>query len=257
MWIGIAGVTVGVVGALFGRAQLEAWAAQQDCSTTKPAMAASDDWSCPLRFEGGKPVVTDKAELDRLRLALRDGVFRPWVELGRAPTPEEVGERLHLEPKGVAELLGKLETCGETAQAGIRKVPESDLIAVAWPFANVPTGITVTVEGGKPVQARCSVDALGISKMMGRKAVVEAETRDGKAKLRVEVDGDKLVSADPPEAVVFRGGSCDEMLFFSSQAGLDAWKKRQRVTGGKAFTMREGVTHGAELFGQVTAGLPE
>jgi hypothetical protein len=253
-WIGILGVAVGGAGAFFGRTQYDAWVKSRECCSTKHAPTAS---ACPAHFEGDKLVITDQAEADRLRRALRDGVFRPWVELGRAPTPEEIGGRLQLNAKGVSDLMDKLEACGEVAERGIRRVPESNLIAVAWPFANVPTGITVQVDGGKPVQARCAIDSLGVSKMMGRKATVDAETRDVKAKLHVVVDGDKLVSAEPADAIVFRGSSCDEMLFFSSRPGLDAWKKQQGIEGGKVLMLPEAVARGANGFGKLTEGLPD
>lgn len=252
-WIWVVGVTVGAVGAFFGRPHYDAWAKSREaCCPTKPPAVSQ---GCPAHFEKGKLVVTDQAEVDRLRRAMRDGVFTLWVELGRAPTPDEIGDRLHLDQPGVDVLLGKLEACGEAAEFGIRRVPESDLLAVAWPLANVPTGITVTVEGGKPVQARCAIDSLGVSKMLGKKTTVDAETRDGKTKLHVVVDGDKLVSADPPDAVVFKGASCDAMLFFSSQAGLDGWKKSHGIEGGEVFSMTDAVTHGAGIFGRFTAGI--
>jgi len=252
-WIGIAAVSAGVLGGFFGRPSWDAWAKSREaCCSTKHAPAAQ---SCPARFEDGKLVVTNQTELDHLRRAMRDGIFAQWVELGRAPTPEEIRDRLHLDQPGVDALLGKLEACGETANIGIRRVPESDLIAVAWPLANVPTGITVTVEGGKPVQARCAIDSLGVSKMMGKKATVDAETRDGKRKVHAVVDGDRLVSADPPGAVVFKGASCDEMLFFSSEAGLNVWKTLHDIAGGKVFSMADAVTHGAGIFGKLTDGL--
>lgn len=252
-WIGIVGVSAGLAAGLLGRPQLDAWAKGRDCCSVKPAAASAT--TCPVHFEDGKIVVSDEARLDRLRRAMRDGVFLPWVELGRAPTPEEFRQRLQLDQPAADALLGELEICGETANLGIRRVPESALIAVAWPLANVPTGVTVTVDGGKPVQARCAIDSLGVSKMLGRKATVDAVTRDGDAKLHVVVDGDKLVSSDPPDAVVFKGSSCDEMIFFSSQAGLDAWKKQRGVEGGKVFTMVEAVVHGADIFGKITDGL--
>jgi hypothetical protein len=220
------------------------------------AAAALTGQACPAHFEGEKLVISDQVEADRLRRAMRDGIFRPWVELGRAPTSDEIGDRLHLDVKGVDDLMDKLEACGEVAERGIRRVPESKLIAVAWPFSNVPTGITVQLDGGRPVNARCAIDSLGVSKMMGRRATVDAETRDGKAKLHIVVDGDQMVSAEPPDAV-FRGSSCDEMLFFSSQAGLDAWKKQQGIQRGKVFTLAEAVKRGATGFAKLTEGLPD
>jgi alkylmercury lyase-like protein len=203
----------------------------------------------------GKMSAPDQAEVDRLRRSMRDGVFEPWVELGRARTPDEVGERLHLDARATTTLMDELAACGESVEVGIRRVPESDLIAVAWPFANVPTGITVTVDGRKPVQARCAVDSLGVSKMMGRKATIDAEMRDSKGLLHVVVDGEKLVSAEPANAVVFKGSGCDEMLFFSSEGGLDSWKKQHGIEGGKVFALADAVVHGAEIFGKFTAGL--
>jgi hypothetical protein len=252
--MGLIGIAVGGLAAFFGRPQYDAWAKSRECCSTKHAPTTQ---TCPAHFEGDKLVTTDQVEADRLRRALRDGVFRPWVALGRAPTPDEIGDQLHLDPKGVDELMDKLEACGEVAERGIRRVPESNLIAVAWPFANVPTGITVTLDGGKPVQARCAIDSLGVSKMMGRGATVDAETRDGKAKVHIVVDGDKLVAAEPADAVVFKGSSCDEMLFFSSQTGLDVWKKQHGIESGKVFTLAEAVTHGAGGFGRLTEGLPD
>jgi hypothetical protein len=253
-WIGIIGVAMGGAGAFVARPHYDAWAKRRACSTTRDAPAGQ---ACPARFEGDKIVITDQTEADHLRRALRDGIFRPWIELGRAPNPDEIGERLRLDVKGVDALMDKLEVCGEVAGRGIRRVPESKLIAVAWPFSNVPTGITVQVDGGKPVNARCAIDSLGVSKMMGRRATIDAETRDGKARLHAVIDGDKLVSAEPSDAIVFRGSSCDVMLFFSSQIGLDEWKKQQAIEGGKVFTLSEAVTRGATGFGKLTEGLPD
>jgi hypothetical protein len=209
---------------------------------------------CPARYEKDKLVITDRKEAEHLRTSLVDGVFGPWFELGRAPTPAEVGERLKLDEKQTELLLDKLASCGAIGPFGIHRVPESELIAVAWPLANVPTGIDVTVEGKKPVHARCAIDALGISKMLGKKATVDATTND-RLPLHVEVDGDKLVSGSPSEAVVFKGGSCDQMMFFSNMAALERWR-HGGAPPGRTLTLAEAVTRGAETFGRMTRPLP-
>ncbi len=242
--IGLFGMVLGAGGAIAVKDRLAN--AAEDCKNCKTRPPASEAL-CPVRFERGEVTVTNVAEAERVRTSMMQGVFEPWFDLGRAPTPEEIGARLGLDPAATDQLMDTAAACGASGGLGVHRVPDSDLIAVAWPLSNVPTGIEVTLEGKKPVHARCAVDALGVSKMMGRRASVDATTRDGVA-LHVEVDGEELVRATPAGAVVFKGGSCDEMLFFSSQAALDDWKRAHRADG-PSFSVGDAVRHGAELFG--------
>lgn len=245
MWIGVLGVALGVAGTVATR---DRWAhAAESCKTGCKTRQPASGVACPARFENGKVAVTNVAEAEKVRTSLMQGVFEPWFELGRAPRPEEIGARLKLDAAATGALMDTLATCGSTMGFGVHRVPESELIAVAWPLSNVPTGIQVILEGKKPVHARCAVDALGVSKMMGRRASVDATTRDGVA-LHVEIDGDQITNATPADAVVFKGGSCDQMLFFSSQAALDEWKTQNHVEG-RSFGLKDAVRHGAELFG--------
>jgi alkylmercury lyase-like protein len=246
LWAGVLGMAIGAAVAVGTRGH---WAKALDecktgCKTRAPAPIA-----CPARYDDGKLTITDAAGAERLRASLMSGVFVPWFELGRAPTPEEIGQRLSLDAKRTNALLDQLSECGESIGFGVKRVPESELLAVAWPLANVPTGIDVTLEGEKTVHARCAIDALGISKMMGKKATVEATTKDGAA-LKVEVDGEQLVSSSLPEAVVYKGPSCDEMVFFSSQAALDKWKAANANANGRGFKLDDAVRWGAEHFGR-------
>lgn len=246
LWVGLLGMSVGAAGAIGSRSHWEAWAGGQSAHCcSRPASTAA---ACPAHYENGKVVLSDAAEAERLRRALMNGVFGPWFELGRAPTPEEIGVRLKLDPTATDHLMDALDTCGEQVGFGIQRVPDSRLIAVAWPLANVPTGITVTLDRAKSVHARCAIDSLGVSKMMGRKAAIDATTRDG-VPLHVEVDGETLVSAAPAGAVVFKGASCDEMLFFSTPQALDAWR-REKNESGTTFSLEDAVKHGAAIFGR-------
>ena len=108
----------------------------------------------PVHYGDKGLEIDDRNQAERLRRALLDGVFGPWAEMGRAPTPAEFAARLKVPRAEGDQLLDQLQACGESVGGGILRVPESELIAVAWPFANVPTGITVTVGGGKPALAR-------------------------------------------------------------------------------------------------------
>ena len=72
--------------------------------------------------------------------------------------------------------------------------------------------------------------------------------------LRVVVDRDKVVDANPAGIVVVKGQGCDNMSFFSSTGAAQAWQKAHGGEG-ELFTMAEAVQRGAKIFGRGTAGL--
>jgi hypothetical protein len=251
--IGVAGVRLARPAASCATAGAADGAPKRGCchgagDADAPAVA------CPVHWGKDDIVVDDAAAAERLRRALVDGVFELWVANGRAPTPAEVAQRLKLPQADADRLLDQLQACGERVGSGILRVPESELIAVAWPFANVPTGITVTAKGGKPAFARCAFDALGVSRMLGRQAVVEAAARDDGARLRVVVDGDSVTSAEPDGIVVVKGKGCDNMSFFSSRQAAERWQKDHDGEG-KLLPLAEAVQRAAKSFGRYATGL--
>ena len=210
---------------------------------------------CPVHYDAsGQLQVDDQEETARLRRALKGGVFGPWTQLGRAPTPEEFARTLHLSQPDADGLLDRLQACGESVGGGILRAPESKLIAVAWPLSNVPTGITVTTLGGKPAFARCAIDALGVSEMLQKRTVIDASARDNGAPIRIVVDVDKIVSAEPAGVVVVKGRGCDDMVFFSSRAAAEAWRA-QNDRDATLYSLAEALQRGARIFSRETAGL--
>jgi hypothetical protein len=210
---------------------------------------------CPLRPGQDWPEAEDQKEATRYRHAILDGIFKQWIELGRAPTPAEFAQRMKLTQPEADELLDQMQACGESVENGILRAPTSELIAIAWPLANIPTGIIVTVDGGKPVFGRCAIDALGVSEMMGRKTtVVEAVARDNGTPLRVVVSGQQIVSAEPAGIVIVKGRGCDKMSFFSSKEAGEKWQQEHDGEG-TLFTLANAVKHGADIFGSYSEGL--
>src|SRR5438128_63398 len=210
---------------------------------------------CPLRPGQDWPEAEDQKEATRYRHAILDGIFKQWIELGRAPTPAEFAQRMKLTQADADRLLDEMQACGESNESGILRAPTSELIAIAWPLANIPTGIIVTVEGAKPVFGRCAIDALGVSEMLGKKTtVVEATARDNGAPLRVVVSGQRVVSAEPAGIVIVKGRGCDTMSFFSSKEAGEKWQ-REHDGEGTLFTLANAVKNGAEIFGSYSEGL--
>jgi hypothetical protein len=210
---------------------------------------------CPLRPGQDWPEVEDQKEAARYRHAILDGIFKQWIELGRAPTPAEFARRMELTQPEADRLLDQMQACGESVENGILRAPTSELIAIAWPLANIPTGIIVTVDGGKPVFGRCAIDALGVSEMMGKKTtVVEAVARDNGTPLRVVVSGQQIISAEPVGIVIVKGRGCDTMSFFSSKEAGEKWQKEHDGEG-TLFTLANAVKNGADIFGSYSEGL--
>lgn len=245
-WVAVAAIGGVALGAAGMRVLRPAPAA---APAVKPAA------TCPIRYDAnGEAKVDDPTETERLRQAMRDGIFAAWVALGRAPTPAEFAARMKLAQPDADRLLDRLQACGEAVGGGILRAPQSELIAVAWPFANLPTGITVTTSGGKPAFARCAIDALGVSSMMQTRTVVEAAARDNGAPIRIVVDADKVVSAEPPGVVVVKGHGCDDMSFFSSRAAAESWRA-QHDHDATLFPLPDAVRRGARIFNREGAGL--
>ena len=254
--VGVAGIALGATGVTVVRPS--SCASDGSGAVTKRGCChgsgESQAVTCPVHWGDDGVVVDNREEAERLRRAILEGIFAPWTENGRAPTPAEFAERMKLAQPDADRMLDQMQACGELVGSGILRVPESELIAVAWPLANVPTGITVTTEGGKPAFARCAIDALGVSQMLRKQTVVEAQARDNGARLRVVVNGDKVAAAEPTAIGVVKGKGCDNMSFFSSREAGEAWRKAHGGEG-ELLWLAEAVQRGAKSFGRYATSL--
>jgi hypothetical protein len=115
-------------------------------------------------------------QVDKADLELRNATYRLFVELGRAPTPAEVGppaavlagwRRLHDEHALVLN-------AGETA------------LRMAHPFSAVPTAYRVRA-AGRWWFANCAWDAFGVCAALHSDGTIETSCADCGEPLRVEV----------------------------------------------------------------------
>ena len=109
----------------------------------------------------------DQAEID-----LRNATYSMFVELGRAPTTADVGNRLRLDRTEVV--------------AGWRRLHDShalvlnqhtDEIRMANPFSAVPTAYRVSA-GGRSWYANCAWDAVGIGAALHVDGMIETSCPD-------------------------------------------------------------------------------
>ncbi len=182
---------------------------------------------------------------------MREGVYRLWPELGRAPRPREIATALRMDEREVNRILDAID--GHWSPCGsIERADKSDRIVFAWPLSNVPTEYLVTIQGSKPVYGRCAIDALGMSAMYGRPVEIAATSVASDVAIRITVNGDRVERAEPADAVVWVAGEdcgCDEMALFANRAELEAWRRALDKPEGNTLTLAEATKYGVEVFG--------
>jgi hypothetical protein len=116
-------------------------------------------------------------------LELRDLTYSLFVELGRAPTADEVAESAGLSRAKVAEGWGRLHE----AHALVLK-PQATEILMANPFSAVPTAYRVQA-AGRWWYGNCAWDAFGICAALHVDGRIETSCPDCGEPIAVEVRG--------------------------------------------------------------------
>lgn len=140
--------------------------------------------------------------MDTRDLALRNLTYGLYVELGRAPTAEEVGERHGSATDDVLDGWRRLHDLH-----AIVLDPESETLRMANPFSGVPTPHVVDADGRR-WYANCAWDAFGIC---------AALHTDGRIETRC------LDCGDPIEITVGDGRPDDESLVFHCLVPAARW----------------------------------
>lgn len=121
---------------------------------------------------------------------LRNTTYRRFVELGRAPTPDEIAEAMRMTADAVAEGWRRLHD----AHAVV--LDPSGSIAMLNPFSAVPTPFRVEA-GGRSWFANCGWDAFGIGAALAVESVIHTTCADCSEPMTIEVRGGLPVDASP------------------------------------------------------------
>ena len=118
--------------------------------------------------------------MDAGDLELRRRTYARFVELGRAPAPEELGER--------EEVLARWRRLHDAHALVLN--PATDELRMANPFSAVPTAYRVRA-AGRWWYANCAWDAFGICAALHVDGRVETSCPDCGEPIAVEVRGEK------------------------------------------------------------------
>jgi hypothetical protein len=180
------------------------------------------------------------------REVVQKGIYGLWPKLGRAPTSEEIQRELAL-PSAALVLAAFREL--EELDYGDMFYPGTQKIRWLWPFSSENHGVDVVLGDGKPVHARCAIDALGMSAMFGVPAKISVTTPVDKKVLQILVSGDRFTNADQSILVSHRPNDCDSMLFFSSRDEFDRYLKVSGKDQMRAYPLQQALERGILSFG--------
>ena len=127
--------------------------------------------------------------MDQSDIDLRNATYRRFVEMGRAPTPSEVGERTGLPPDAIAAGWRRLH------DAHALVLDADGAIAMANPFAGRPTPFRVEADG-RSWYANCGWDAFGIGAALGVDSVIRTSCADCAEALTIHVRGGQPQEGD-------------------------------------------------------------
>jgi hypothetical protein len=140
--------------------------------------------------------------VDERDIALRNETYRLFVELGRAPTVDEVAEATGAAREEVGETWRRLHE-GHALVLN----PATLELRMANPFSAVPTAYRVEA-GGRWWYANCAWDAFGILAALHVEGVIETSCPD---------------CGDPISVAVEDGRPDDESLLFHCLVPAAAW----------------------------------
>ena len=124
--------------------------------------------------------------MDERDLALRNEVYRRFVELGRAPTSAELGSP-------AAEIEAGLRRLHDAHVLVLQ--PDGSTIRMANPFSAVPTPYVVEA-GGRSWYANCGWDAFGIPAALGVDGHVSSTCPDCGDAIEIDIAGRRSVPDD-------------------------------------------------------------
>jgi hypothetical protein len=194
------------------------------------------------------------APAERGLRAVHQAVLRSFVHTGAAPGISSLAG--HAAPFDGSQVLAEL------ADGDFVCLDQAGQITAAYPFSALPTRHRVRISGEATVFAMCAIDALGISAMAGRPAVIESADPSSGQPVTVNIDRASSIW-DPATAVVYAGRTdslytgpsasvcCGYINFFATRAAASAWQaSHPEITGGildQARALRTGIG----IFGQL------
>ncbi len=187
---------------------------------------------------------------------VRKLVYDTFVERGRAPHLEEIIQEFRLDRQEAIDTLEALE-----GGRLLHRLPGTQRILMAWPFANMATPFLVRTESRRSYYANCAWDAIGLHVLLRQPVRIQAYCRHCGEPLELSLQDEKVVERRPegvlvhfskPAAQWFEDiiDTCgNTMNFFSSREHLEAWREGDQGKRGSTLSLEQVVAMSRFLYG--------
>jgi hypothetical protein len=194
--------------------------------------------------------------------SLHRRILRHFADHATAPLPQLLGGWTHDLDVDLDAALGQL-----VAADLVETDPSAPArLLGAYPFSAIARGHTVQIDGGTTVQAYCAVDALGISRMLGRDVIITSRDPHTSESIRVVVTELRTIWHPDDTVMVLGTGRSDEPFahccrcpyinFHASAANAKSYLQALDLTG-PILTQAQALDLAAFLFGDLLGPVAE
>jgi hypothetical protein len=194
--------------------------------------------------------------------SLHRRILRHFTDHATAPLRQLLGEWAHDLGVDLDAALGQL-----VAADLIETDPSAPArLLGAYPFTAIARGHTVQIDGGPTVQAYCAVDALGISRMLGRDVIITSRDPHTGESIRVVVTELQTIW-HPDDTVMVLGTDrrgeplahccrCPHINFHTSGANANSYLQALDLSG-SILSQAQALDLAAFLFGDLLGPVAE
>jgi alkylmercury lyase len=185
-------------------------------------MSPVDTTTALIRLNTHLPLAERQAALTDHHRELHRSILRWFADHGTAPLAADLG----IDRAGFDRAIGRL------ARRDLVVVVDGRITG-AYPFTTEATVHRVSL-GGVEVRAMCSLDAVAMAPLFGRPALIESTCAIGGDSVRIEMVGQTVVSAAPPDVHIGIGfqethgcaasSLCRDMVFLADRREAQRWQ---------------------------------
>jgi hypothetical protein len=183
-------------------------------------------------MNSNKPVTRKTCcwELNPLEKETLRAMFLAILELGRAPTIEELQLKMEKTTEEIIHILDELEQ----KDVLLRRKGTQEIVSI-YPVSLTSTEHQVIFEDGKKLFAMCALDAVGIPSLFKINARVDSRCEWGTEKTFIEIRDEKIAAKSHPDILIWNTDEiiipaaetcCPLMNFFCTEEHLKKWESK-------------------------------